>query len=181
MKLESWDTWLARMDLKQLIFKNLPFGWMLNLLDLGWSQNAFETSWVMVMLEIVGCSVRTLEVILNHLKLHSKWRHPGSRQPKVVSWSSVFTSIEHYILFPNALETWEKVLYATVLQMQQRWVRKGHIITSLQLRYSSMLKTEGAWMKSLVFVLCMNFTRNIYHDVLWLPLWKDTSQMGSAW
>lgn len=94
MKLESWDTWLAKMDLKQLIFKNLPFGWMLNLFDLGWSQNAFETSWVMVMLEIVGCSVRTLEVILNHLKLHSKWRHPGSRQPKVVSWSSVFTSIE---------------------------------------------------------------------------------------
>lgn len=75
-------------------------------------------------------------------------------------------------------ETWERMAFVTALLLGQRWVRKCHGVISIHLTHLSILKGEGAWMRSLVIVLCVNFRVNIYQDVSCLHLWKDVGQMG---
>lgn len=57
-------------------------------------------------------------------------------------------------------------------------MRKCHAGISIHLTHLSILKGEGAWMRYLVFVLCVNFRVNIYRDVSCLHLWKEVGQMG---
>lgn len=105
MKLESWCTRPVRRDWNQLIFENLPFGWMLSPLDLREPQNAFPTSWKAAVLEAVGLSVGTVESDTKSSKTAQqvKTAQVEATQGKAVPWPSVLKVNGTFCSSPNCL------------------------------------------------------------------------------